>query len=108
MLEIKNEKLSIPVVVFAGLLWSFGPLVVRNIDDPGLILWQYLFARGLVIFSLLNIYLFFDEGIEFYKNYLTTSEYNFILKRFHFKTNKFASYKLMLKSNKQKKCLLLC
>ena len=70
MLEIKNEKLSIPVVVFAGLLWSFGPLVVRNIDDPGLILWQYLFARGLVIFSLLNIYLFFDEGIEFYKNYL--------------------------------------
>ena len=70
MLEIKNEKLSIPVVVFAGILWSFGPLVVRNIDDPGLILWQYLFARGLVIFSLLNIYLFFEEGMEFYKNYL--------------------------------------
>ena len=39
-------------------------------DDPGLIPWQYLFARGLVIFFLLNIYLFFDEGIEFYKNYL--------------------------------------
>ena len=70
MLEIKNEKLSIPVVVFAGLLWSFGPLVVRNMDDPGLIPWQYLFTRGLVIFFLLNIYLFFDEGIEFYKNYL--------------------------------------
>ena len=69
MLDIKNDKLAIPVVVFAGLLWSFGPLVVRNIDDPGLILWQYLFARGLVIFFLLNIYLFFDEGIEFYKNY---------------------------------------
>ena len=70
MLDIKNEKLSIPVVVFAGLLWSFGPLVVRNMDDPGLVPWQYLFARGLVIFFLLNIYLFFDEGIEFYKNYL--------------------------------------
>ena len=69
MLDIKNEKLAIPVVVFAGLLWSFGPLVVRNMDAPGLILWQYLFARGLVIFFLLNIYLFFDEGIEFYKNY---------------------------------------
>ena len=69
MLDIKNDKLAIPVVVFAGLLWSFGPLVVRNIDDPGLIPWQYLFARGLVIFFLLNIYLFFDEGIEFYKNY---------------------------------------
>ena len=70
MIDIKNEKLSIPVVVFAGLLWSFGPLVVRNMDDPGLIPWQYLFTRGLVIFFLLNIYLFFDEGIEFYKNYL--------------------------------------
>ena len=70
MLDIKNDKLAIPIVVFAGLLWSFGPLVVRNMDDPGLILWQYLFARGLVIFFLLNIYLFFDGGIEFYKNYL--------------------------------------
>ena len=70
MIEIKNEKLAIPIVVFAGLLWSFGPLVVRNMDDPGLIAWQYLFARGLVIFFLLNIYLFFEEGMEFYKNYL--------------------------------------
>jgi len=70
MLDLKNEKLAIPVVLFAGLLWSFGPLVVRNLDDPGIIPWQYLFARGLVIFFLLNIYLFFDEGIEFYKNYL--------------------------------------
>ena len=70
MLDIKNDKLAIPVVVFAGLLWSFGPLVVRNMDDPGLVPWQYLFARGLVIFFLLNIYLFFEEGIEFYKNYL--------------------------------------
>ena len=69
MIDIKNEKLSIPVVVFAGILWSFGPLVVRHMDDPGLVPWQYLFARGLVIFFLLNIYLFFDEGIEFYKNY---------------------------------------
>ncbi len=70
MLELKNEKLAIPIVVFAGLLWSFGPLVVRNMDDPGLVPWQYLFTRGLVIFSLLNIYLFFNEGMEFYKNYL--------------------------------------
>ena len=70
MLELKNEKLAIPVVAFAGLLWSFGPLVVRNMDDPGLVPWQYLFGRGLVIFFLLNIYLFFDEGRKFYKNYL--------------------------------------
>jgi len=70
MFEIKNEKYAIPIVVFAGVLWSFGPLVVRNIEEPGLVLWQYLFTRGIVIFCLLNCYLFFDEGIKFYKNYL--------------------------------------
>ena len=70
MLEIKNEKIAIPVVLFAGLLWSFGPLIVRYMDQPNQVPWQYLFTRGIVIFLLLNIYLFFEEGKDFYKNYL--------------------------------------
>ena len=70
MFEIKNEKIAIPVVLFAGLLWSFGPLIVRYMDQPNQVPWQYLFTRGIVIFLLLNIYLFFEEGKEFYKNYL--------------------------------------
>ena len=70
MPDLKNAKLAIPLVVLAGLLWSFGPLVVRNMDDPGNVPWQYLFTRGLVIFTLLNIYLYFEEGLDFYKNYL--------------------------------------
>ena len=70
MPNLKNEKFAIPLVIVAGLIWSFGPLVVRNMDDPGTIPWQYLFVRGLVIFILLNVYLFFEEGIYFYKNYL--------------------------------------
>ena len=70
MLDLKNEKLAIPIVILAGMLWSFGPLVVRNMDDAGLVPWQYLFGRGIVIFLLLNIYLYFEEGKEFYKNYL--------------------------------------
>ncbi len=69
MLEIKNERIAIPIVLLAGLLWSFGPLVVRYMDQPNLVPWQYLFARGIVIFLILNIYLFFEEGKEFYKNY---------------------------------------
>lgn len=69
MFEIKNEKVAIPVVLLAGLLWSFGPLVVRYMDQPNLVPWQYLFARGIVIFLILNLYLFFDEGKNFYKNY---------------------------------------
>ena len=70
MIELKNEKIAIPVVLFAGLIWSFGPLVVRYMNDPHLVPWQYIFARGLTIFTVLNLYLFFEEGKNFYKNYL--------------------------------------
>ena len=69
MLELRNPRIAIPVVLFAGLLWSFGPLVVRYMDNPQLSPWQYIFGRGLTIFILLNLYLFFEEGRNFYKNY---------------------------------------
>ena len=69
MLELKNEKVAIPVVLIAGIIWSFGPLVVRYMDDPHLVPWQYIFGRGLTIFIVLNLYLFFEEGKNFYKNY---------------------------------------
>ena len=69
MFELKNEKIAIPLVLFAGLLWSFGPLVVRYMNEPSLVPWQYIFGRGLTIFIILNLYLYFEEGINFYKNY---------------------------------------
>tara|TARA_S200000501_G_scaffold131985_1_gene124769 strand:- start:310 stop:1215 length:906 start_codon:yes stop_codon:yes gene_type:complete len=69
MFKLKNEGVAIPVVLIAGILWSFGPLVVRYMNQPELVPWQYLFARGITIFILLNIYLFFEEGLDFYKNY---------------------------------------
>jgi|TARA_X000001036_G_scaffold163134_1_gene154837 drug/metabolite transporter (DMT)-like permease len=70
MLELKNDKIAIPIVLLAGLLWSFGPLVVRYMDQPGESPWQYIFARGLTIFIVLNLYLYFEEGKNFLKNYL--------------------------------------
>jgi len=70
MIEIKNEKIAIPLVLLAGLIWSFGPLVVRYMNEPNLVPWQYIFARGLTIFLVINLYLFFEEGKNFYKNYL--------------------------------------
>ena len=70
MIEIKSDKLAIPVVLFAGILWSCGPLVVRYMNQPELVPWQYIFGRGLTIFIVLNLYLFFEEGIAFYKNYM--------------------------------------
>jgi DME family drug/metabolite transporter len=70
MLELKNPRIAVPVVLFAGILWSFGPLVVRYMDNPNLVPWQYIFGRGLTIFIILNLYLYFEEGIDFWKNYL--------------------------------------
>ena len=69
MPDIKNPKSAIPIVLLAGIFWSFGAYVVKNIDQPQLVAWQYLFTRGIVIFILLNIYLFLSEGLSFYKNY---------------------------------------
>ena len=69
-MDIKDEKIAIPIVLIAGLFWSFGPLVIRYVDQPELFPWQYLFASGLIIFIILNFYLYLNEGTSFVKNYL--------------------------------------
>ena len=56
-------------VLLAGLIWSFGPLIVRNINNAELIPWQYSLIRGSAIFLILNIYLFLNEGSRFTNNY---------------------------------------
>ena len=66
MIEIKNDKLAVPVVLFAGILWSFGPLVVRYMDQPELVPWQYIFGRGLTIFIILNYEYDFQEIFCYY------------------------------------------
>ena len=78
MLDIKNPRVSIPIVLIAGIFWSFGPYVVRHIDEAHTVPWQYLFTRGLVIFILLNTYLFLEEGFDFYKNYYNIGPSGFI------------------------------
>ena len=67
--ELKNPKLAIPIVLMAGIFWSFGPYVVRNIDEAHTVPWQYLFTRGIVIFILLKLFLYIEEGIDFINNY---------------------------------------
>ncbi len=69
MLDIKDAKVAIPIVLIAGLFWSFGPYVVRHIDEAQQVPWQYLFTRGLVIFVILNLFLYLEEGSEFINNY---------------------------------------
>ncbi len=69
MLDIKDAKVAIPVVLIAGLFWSFGPYVVRHIDEAQQVPWQYLFTRGIVIFTILNLFLYLEEGKDFFYNY---------------------------------------
>ena len=52
MFELKNPRKAIPIVLIAGLLWSFGPLVVRYMNDPQLVPWQYIFGSGLPLFPV--------------------------------------------------------
>ena len=78
MLDIKDAKVAIPVVLIAGLLWSFGPYVVRHIDNAQQVPWQYLFTRGIVIFIILNLFLYLEEGKEFIKNYMNIGISGFI------------------------------
>ena len=33
MISVKDPKIAIPLVSIAGLFWSFGPYVVRHIDQ---------------------------------------------------------------------------
>ena len=70
MFYLKGYKQAITIILIAGIFWSFGPYVVRHIDQPETVPWQYLFTRGIIIFLLLNIFLFFEEGNQFLKNYL--------------------------------------
>ena len=64
-----KTNFAILIVLLAGILWSFGSLVVRYIEDARSVPWQYLFFRGATIFVLLNLYLFIKEGKSFTENY---------------------------------------
>ena len=66
----KNSYLFAFTVVFlAGIFWSFGALTVRYMIDGHNYVFQYLFYRGFAIAIILIIYLFFREGLSFYKNF---------------------------------------
>ncbi len=53
------------LVSFAATMWSFGALIVRYMVDAQIYQWQYLFFRGLMIATVLLIYLMARKGIAF-------------------------------------------
>ncbi len=58
---------SFIIVFLAGLIWSFGAVTVRYMDNAHEYVFQYLFYRGIAISAILVIYLFIREGYNFYK-----------------------------------------
>ena len=68
-MKLDKHNVDISIVLFAGVLWSFGALIVRNLENPSEVAWQYLLFRGLTVFIFLNIFLFIKEGKSFIKNY---------------------------------------
>ena len=59
------------ILVFtSGLLWSFGPVAVRYMENSHEYVFQYLFLRGISIACVLIGYLIICEGFSFYKNFL--------------------------------------
>jgi len=64
-----NYFYAFVVVFLAGLLWSFGAVVVRYMHEAYYYVFQYLFYRGISIAIILIGYLFIKEGFKFYKNF---------------------------------------
>ena len=58
------------LVFMSGILWSFGPVVVRHMVSSNEYVFQYLFYRGISISIILILYLFILERFNFYKNFL--------------------------------------
>ena len=66
-----NSYFNAFILVFlAGLIWSFGAVTVRYMDDAHTYVFHYLFYRGIAIAIILLIYLILKEGSSFYKNFL--------------------------------------
>ena len=58
----RNHLKGFFLVAFAGLIWSFGALIVRYMVAAQSYQWQYLFFRGVTIAVVLLIYLMAREG----------------------------------------------
>ena len=59
---------SVIIVVLSGLIWSFGPLVVKNMIDPQIYQLPYLIIRGLTVTVIIAAYLIIKEQKNFILN----------------------------------------
>ena len=53
----------------AGLIWSFGAPTIRYMIDAQIYQWHYLFCRGIMVATVLVIFLLYKEGLAFHHNF---------------------------------------
>lgn len=67
---MSSHSKAIIIVILSGLIWSFGPLVVKNMIDPHIYQLPYLVIRGLTVAIIISCYLLINEGISFLEKIL--------------------------------------
>ena len=73
-----NYLLGFFLVVLSGLIWSFGAPLVRLLEDADSYRLQYLLYRGLIITSVILIFVLFREGRNFFHTFRRIDSWSLI------------------------------
>ena len=73
-----NYLLGFFLVVLSGLIWSFGAPLVRLLEDADSYRLQYLLYRGLIISSVILIFILFREGRNFFHTFRRIDSWSLI------------------------------
>ena len=73
-----NYSLGFFLVVLSGLIWSFGAPLVRLLEDADSYRLQYLLYRGLIITSVILIFILFREGRNFFHTFRRIDSWSLI------------------------------
>ena len=65
---MKDHTSSVLIVILAGLIWSFGAVVVKSMTEPQSYQLLYLIIRGLTVVIIVGSYLFLSDKINFISN----------------------------------------
>ena len=66
------------LVVVSGVIWSFGAPLVRYLEDAEIYRLQYLLYRGLIITSVILIFVLFREGRNFFHTFRRIDSWSLI------------------------------
>ena len=73
-----NYLLGFFLVVLSGLIWSFGAPLVRLLEDADSFRLQYLLYRGLIITSVILIFILLREGKNFFHTFRRIDSWSLI------------------------------